>query len=57
MIDDLIAVQQHVHGVAATDRRHGIGLDGRNERRVCNRQLWNREVGRHSGARGSRQAE
>jgi len=46
---DLVAVQEHVHGVAAADRRHGIGLDGRNERRVCGRQLWQSDVGRHSG--------
>jgi hypothetical protein len=51
--EDLIAIQQHVHGIAAADRR----LEGRNERTVCGRQLRKRDVGRHSNARGKHEAE
>jgi len=54
---DLIAVQQHLHGVAAADRRDGIGLDGRNERGVGDRQLRHREMGRHASARSRREAD
>jgi hypothetical protein len=55
--EDLIAIQQHVHGVAAADRRDGIGLEGRNERTVYGRQLRQREVGRHSNACSWHEAE